>query len=90
MEVGQPYQRPCADQDTGLVRRDLRDEATSSLPSPFEGAHQEGDPVVFEGCTFHFVEHRDRDLDVDMTNKYYLQTLTFKVYSTTKSLMNTS
>jgi hypothetical protein len=81
LPVGQPYQRLCeasstryvptrnysnfafAGEDTALIGGDTHH---GSSPPP---SHQEGDPVVFEGCTFHFVEHRDRDLDVDMTSK---------------------
>jgi hypothetical protein len=46
--------------------------ATSSSSSAFvERLDRQGDLVEFEGCSFHFVEYKDRDLDVETTASAY-------------------
>jgi hypothetical protein len=43
----------------------LDNTATSSSSAFVVCLDQQGDLVEFEGCTFHFVEYNDRDLDVE-------------------------
>jgi hypothetical protein len=59
-------------QDTGLSSSDMLDNmatSSSSSSSSFACSDRQGDPVEFEGCTFHFVEYTDRDLDVNMAGE---------------------
>jgi hypothetical protein len=50
----------------------LENTATPSSSSAFVVClDRQGDLVEFEGCTFHFVEYKDRDLDVETTASAY-------------------